>query len=193
MIQIVDESWRTDDSEVRPSGASVRRDEKMPQATDLRGTPYTGVSPNYVEQPRGTVDLPRNVGQARDDHRFLVVAYIVAVIFPVIGILIALYTAVAERTAAIRRHAIAIAGVALIAGGGYFVAISAITSSQQDRNVVGDLRLLLDSNSIPYDDIGGCVQQSGNQYICAVTQNGQPISAQVTDDGKDIYEQGISP
>ena len=171
----------------------------MPQATDLRGTPYTGVSPNYVEQPthveqpRGAVGLPRNVGRARDDHRFLVVAYVVAVIFPVIGILIALYTAVAERTAAIRRHAIAIAGVALIAGGGYFVAISAITSSQQEHNVVGDLRLLLDSNSIPYDDIGGCVQQSGNQYICAVTQNGQRISAQVTDDGKDIYEQGMSP
>ena len=131
--------------------------------------------------------------EARSNRRFLIWAYVLAVLIPVVGVAIALYTAVSERRAAIRRHAIAIAGVALLAFGGYFLAISAITSSTQDRNVASDLRSLFDSHGIQYDDVGPCAHQTGNQYICTVTRNGQPTTVAVTDDGTTIYEQGISP
>ena len=135
----------------------------------------------------------RAKAEARDNHRFLVGAYIFAVLVPIVGLLTALYTAVAGRRAAVRRHAIAIGAVALLAAGGYIVAILAITSSTQDRNVASDLRALMDSNGIRYENVSGCVHQSGNQYVCTVKQSGRVITVQVTDDGKDVYEQGIAP
>jgi hypothetical protein len=89
-------------------------------------------------------------------------------------------------------HAVGFAGAALIAAGGYYLIIHAITSSSQDRNVASDLRSLLDSNFTQYDSVGPCAHQSGNQYVCTVTRNGSPVTVQVTDDGKTVYEQGIS-
>jgi hypothetical protein len=35
--------------------------------------------------------------------------------------------------------------------------------------------------------------QSGNQYVCTVQPSGRVITVQVTDDGNDVYEQGIAP
>jgi hypothetical protein len=135
----------------------------------------------------------RAKAEARDNHRFLVGAYMFAVLVPIVGMLTALYTAVAGRRAAVRRHAIAIGAVALLAAGGYIVAILAITSATQDRNIASDLRALMDSNGIRYEGVSGCVHQSGNQYVCTVKQSGRVITVQVTDDGKDVYEQGIAP
>lgn len=130
--------------------------------------------------------------EGRDNKGFLVGAYISAILLPVVGIVVALYTAVSERRSAVRRHAIAIGGIAILSAALYVVVITSIDHNSQDRNVAADLQNLLDSNLIQYSSIGGCAHQSGNQYVCTVTQNGQQIPVQVTDDGKTIYEQGIS-
>jgi hypothetical protein len=125
-------------------------------------------------------------------RNFLLGAYIGAILVPVLGIIMALYTAVSERRKAISRHAVGIAGAALLAAGGYYLIIHAITTSGQDRNVASDLRSLLNSNFIQYDSVGPCAHQSGNQYVCTVTRNGSDTTVYVTDDGKTIYEQGIA-
>ena len=142
---------------------------------------------------RSFAGAPIPTSEARSNRSFLISAYILAVVIPVVGILMALYTAVSERRAAIRRHAIAIAGVSILAAGAYVLAITSINSANQDSGVAADLRSLLNSNSIQYDSVDRCAHESGNQYVCMVTRNGQQITVQVTDDGKTIYELGISP
>jgi hypothetical protein len=138
--------------------------------------------------------MPDNVepSEARSNRGFLITAYVLAVLLPIVGILLALYTAVAQRRVAIRRHAIGIAGVAIVSGVVFAVVISAVNKTNQNANVASDLRSLLDRNSVPYSKVNVCVHQAGTQYVCMVTRKGQQIPVQVTDDGQNIYEQGIS-
>jgi hypothetical protein len=141
----------------------------------------------------GSSQPDESSANAQDEKSFLISAYIAAVLIPIIGLVIALYTAVSERKAGIRRHALGIAGASILTAVIWVLVVTAINSSNQDRNVAGDLRSLLDSNAISYSSVGSCAHQTGNQYVCMVTTSaGQQIPVQVTDDGKEIYEQGLS-
>ena len=65
--------------------------------------------------------------------------------------------------------------------------------SQSTSSVKNDLRGLLDDNAISYTSIDYVVHQNANEYIATVTmQDGSKVNVNVTDDGKTIYEQGIS-
>lgn len=135
-------------------------------------------------------ELAASAQEAGTNRAFLITAYVSAVLIPVIGMLAALYAAVSGRTQAIRRHAIAIAGVALLAAGGYVLAITSILSANQDSAVAAHLRALLDANGVRYDSAGACYHQNGNQYVCRITENGQQLVVDVTDNGKTIHEYG---
>jgi Protein of unknown function (DUF2510) len=128
---------------------------------------------------------------AKSNRGYLWFAYVVGAIIPVIGICCAIYLAVSERRAAIRRHAIGVGAVAILAAAIWIYAVISVNNSNVDSRVVGDLKSLLDDHSISYSDVT-CSHQGGNQYSCIVTTSNGPQAVQVTDDGKSIVEQGIS-
>jgi hypothetical protein len=74
----------------------------------------------------GADEIAASCRETKDNESFLIGAYIAAVLLPVVGLGIAVYTAAAERRAAIRRHAIAIAGVSILAAGAYVLIITSI-------------------------------------------------------------------
>jgi high-affinity iron transporter len=141
--------------------------------------------------PAPSKDVGGSAREARGNRALLVAAYVSAVLLPVIGILAAFYAAVSKRTAAIRRHAIAIAGVSLLAAGGYVLAITSIVRTNQESEVATHLRSLLDAHGVRYTDVSDCYHHIGNQYVCRVTEKGQQIVVAVTDNGKTIHEHGI--
>jgi hypothetical protein len=154
-------------------------------AIDLVGADG-GVIRSFAAQELGS-----SAREESGSRGFLITAYVSAVLIPVIGILAALYAAVSERTAAIRRHAFAIAGVSLLAAGGYVGAITSVLSANQDSEVASHLRSLLDAHGVRYDRVSDCYHHTGNQYVCRVTENGQQLVVDVTDNGKTIQEHGI--
>lgn len=128
-----------------------------------------------------------------DPRNNFVGAYVLAVLIWPIGLVWAIYIAVAERMAPVRRHAIGVGAVSLItAAVSIFIVTTVIAPASNDRNVVADLKSLLDDHAVDYSSVQ-CTHQSGTQYVCAVypTDGGKPQFAQVTDDGNSIYEQGI--
>jgi hypothetical protein len=89
-------------------------------------------------------DLFANEAQARTDRSnrgYLWFAYIGAIIIPIVGAIVAIYTGVSERRAAIRRHAFGIAAAAILSGVVWAVAITTINKSTADNRVAGDLSL----------------------------------------------------
>jgi hypothetical protein len=138
----------------------------------------------YHITPKDEADNVRRIRNA---------GYIWAVLVWPVGLCYALYIAVAQRTASIRRHAIGVAGVAALIAAVCITAVVLITSAQQNTNVANDLRSILDSNSISYTSVGGCTHSTGNMYECSVTMNdGSQQVVTVTDDGKGYAtEQGL--
>jgi hypothetical protein len=128
---------------------------------------------------------------SKSNRGYLWFAYVIGAIIPVIGVCCAIYLALSERRAAIRRHAIGVGAVALSAAGIWTYAVISINNSNADGRVVGDLKGLLDDHSISYSDVT-CSHQGGSQYACIVTTSNGPQAVQVTDDGKSIIEQGIN-
>ena len=190
-----DRSVALDASVSLPDGKSVNQrfgapaTGALPQVARVGATCLVGADGEVIREFDAPPVTP-TTSDTGDNRGFLIGAYISAVLIPVVGIVVALYTAVSERRTAIRRHAIGIAGISIVSGVLYFVIISAIHSANQDSHVAADLRSLLNDHQIQYQSVG-CAHQSGNQYVCTVTRNGQQIPVQVTDDGKSIYEVGI--
>lgn len=144
---------------------------------------------------QGEPELPRAMAaadEASSVRRFLWTNYILGALIPIYGWGAAIYVGVSEKYAAIRRHAIGIAAVALAAAAIYAVVIVSVNKSHQDRNVAADLQNLLQSNGVFGASNIDCAHQAGNLYQCSATINGQQEFATVTDDGHTIYEQGIS-
>lgn len=125
--------------------------------------------------------------EERADRRFLIWGYLAAVFLPVLGVIYGIVCAVSLKQQRIRRHAVGLIAVAVLAGGAYFVIISAAQASHSSANAATDLKSLLDSNGISYSDVT-CAHSSGNSYACIV--DGQAV--QVTDDGSSITEQGLT-
>ena len=119
-------------------------------------------------------------------------AYVLAVLLAPVGLCYAIYMAVAEKMAPVRRHAIGVAAVSILSiVVSVLVYTMVIAPSADASRVTGDLKSLLDSHSVAYTDVS-CTHQSGNSWGCFVTINGQQQFAQITDDGHSIYEQGIA-
>jgi hypothetical protein len=119
--------------------------------------------------------------------------YIWAVLVWPVGLCLALYIAVAERTVSIRRHAIGVAGVSLLAAAvSLTVYFAVIAPAASNANVTSDLRSILDSNSISYTSVDGCTHSTGDQYDCTVTTSNGTQVVTVTDDGHGYAtEQGL--
>lgn len=65
--------------------------------------------------------------------------------------------------------------------------------SAGSKNVVADLNSLFSDKGMYGDKATLCAHKSGNEYICSVTlDDGSTTTADVTDDGSTIYEQGVS-
>lgn len=118
----------------------------------------------------------------------LVMAYIVSILIPVAGVVIAAYVAVAERCAPVRRHALGIGVAALLASGAYLFIFLSGNAARTDNAVQSDLSSLLLTNGAVIATDVRCSHQSGNQYICFYNANGIQHSALVTDDGHSISE-----
>lgn len=157
----------------------------------LGADPSTGLYDDARSTTTTQVDAAQLTAerQARSDKGFLWFAYIGAALIPVIGLVVAVYLAVSERRARIRRHAIGVAAVAVAVIGVWFVVLS--SSSHVDRNAAADLRSLLSSKGIPYSNVA-CAHESGNQYSCIVATSTGQVAVQVTDDGHEIIEQGLA-
>lgn len=131
-----------------------------------------------------------SAGEPRNN---LVGAYVLAVLIWPVGLVWAIYLAVAEKAAPVRRHAIGVAAVSLLtAAACIFIAVTVTGPANNASRVEGDLKSLLDDHAVHYSSVA-CTHQSGTQYGCFVysPDGGKPQFAQVTDDGNSIYEQGI--
>lgn len=129
--------------------------------------------------------------RAAENRTFLWTNYIAGALIPIWGYGVAIYVAVSEKHAKIRRHALGILAVAVLASGIYAVVIASSISSHQDVNAANDLQTLLTDHGVFASNVQ-CAHQAGNQYQCSATINGQQQFASVTDDGHQIYETGIS-
>jgi hypothetical protein len=147
--------------------------------------------PQYPEEVQPPDETPPEDVRKDDMHGLLWTAYVLAVMISIVGLCFALYIAVAEKTASIRRHAIGVAGVSILSMGVTALIVSVVLSASGDGRVAGDLTSLLSDHSVTATNVT-CTHQSGNQYACFATIDGQQHSALVTDDGHAIYEQGIA-
>jgi hypothetical protein len=71
------------------------------------------------------------------------------------------------------------------------------SSAQSDATVKSDLEGLINpASGVGLSGLGwqvsSCAHQSGNQYVCSVWKGSDTRTLDVTDDGNNIYEQGIS-
>ncbi len=148
--------------------------------TNFDGDPRT-VAPTATVQE----DAPPEAAP-KSERGFLWTSYILGALIPVYGAIVAIYVAVAESKAHIRRHAIGIGAVALISAGIYTVILTR-SNSQKDSAVQADLSNLFLQHGTYATDVR-CSHQNGNQYICFYKADGVQHTAQVTDDGHTISE-----
>jgi hypothetical protein len=120
--------------------------------------------------------------------RDLAINYIVGAIFPIYGIVAALVIGVAKKYSDVRRHALGIAAITIIAAGIYLVIFTAGGAARSDTAVQNDLANLLSQHGT-FVQGASCSHQNGSQYICFYTGvNDVQHTVQVTDDGHAISE-----
>lgn len=154
-------------------------------------TPAAGTQASPDAPPNHVIPSPMAGGS--DIRGVITGNYIGAILFPLYGWIAAIYIGTSEKYARVRRHAIGIAAVAVTSAVVYTVVILLVTASHQDSHVSSDLRsLLVDKGAATVTNIR-CAHQSGNLYDCSAIVDGQQGFASVTDDGRSIYEVGITP
>lgn len=158
--------------------------------TNFDGEPRTPENLTVHESPNIERAAPVDILDAaitRPGGRLFIV-YALGVLIPLFGFVAAIYIAVAQRCAPLRRHALGIGATALLASAGYLV-VFLPGASRPDAQVATDLTNLLMNNgtSLVFATHVRCAHQGGNQYICTYDANG-PHTVLVTDDGSTISE-----
>lgn len=131
--------------------------------------------------------LPDGPGRepARSHRGHLWVCYVIAVLIPVIGLVLAIQLAVMERYRDVRRHAIGVAATSIGVIVVWTVVAISLAGAHSDTNVASDLQTVLARQGHVLTSKPICAHQSGNSYTCRVRAVGASSAQllQVTDDG----------
>jgi hypothetical protein len=171
-----------DPASVRWWNGSTFTDEPFPEAP---------AEPSPPAETSGTGASAADTPTLVRDRSALVTTYIVGALIPVVGWAAAIYIGVAEKYAAIRRHAIGIGAVSLLTFGIYLVLLLGGSGQPSDSAVASALSSLLanQANVIAFPSDIRCAHQTGNQYVCIVNEiGGNSLTLSVTDDGHSISE-----